>query len=94
MRLTASIVFATALTAVSIVAGAGGSSVRELLLSMPVTAALGGATTRPIAAQNAFSFAAPNAPREHQRIFSFGNRLFNTNWVMAPASVKAQGGAQ
>ena len=89
MRLIASIVFATALTAVSIVAGAGGSSVRELLLSMPVTAALGGATTRPIAAQNAFSFAAPNAPREHQRIFSFGNRLFNTNWVMAPASVKA-----
>ena len=35
-----------------------------------------------------FSFQAANAPREHQRPFSFGNRLFNTNWVEAPASVK------
>ena len=31
----------------------------------------------------------PNSPREHQRPFSFGNRLFNTNWVEAPGSVKA-----
>ena len=30
-----------------------------------------------------------NGPREHQRPFSFGNRLFNTNWVIAPGSVKS-----
>jgi CxxC motif-containing protein (DUF1111 family) len=62
---------------------------REQLLAIPLTSALGGATTRPISAPNAFSFQAPNAPRKHQRPFSFGNRLFNTNWVEAPASVKS-----
>jgi CxxC motif-containing protein (DUF1111 family) len=59
------------------------------LLAHPVTAQLGGETTRPLNAPNAFSFQAANAPRAHQRPFSFGNRLFNTNWVEAPASVKS-----
>jgi CxxC motif-containing protein (DUF1111 family) len=83
--------FAFGLTAASIVtvkSGATPASLREMLLSLPVTDRLGGDTTRPVAAQNAFSFQAANAPREHQRVFSFGNRLFNTNWVEAPASVK------
>lgn len=31
----------------------------------------------------------PNSPRHHQRPFSFGNRLFNTNWTITPGSVKA-----
>lgn len=62
---------------------------REQLLAIPVSPALGGETTRPLSAPDAFSFEAPNAPREHQRMFSFGNRLFNTNWVAAPASVKS-----
>ena len=30
-----------------------------------------------------------NSPIEHNRPFAFGNRLFNTNWVEAPASVKS-----
>jgi CxxC motif-containing protein (DUF1111 family) len=64
-------------------------TVREQLLSIPLSPALGGETTRPLSAQDAFSFEAPNAPRKHQRPFSFGNRLFNTNWVEAPASVKS-----
>jgi CxxC motif-containing protein (DUF1111 family) len=62
---------------------------RERLLAIPLTSALGGETTRPVSAPNAFSLQAPNAPRKHQRPFSFGNRLFNTNWVEAPASVKS-----
>ncbi len=50
---------------------------------------LGGEGTRPAASPDAFSFQMANSPREHQRPFSFGNRLFNTNWVQAPASVKS-----
>jgi CxxC motif-containing protein (DUF1111 family) len=60
-----------------------------MLLALPVNDQLGGDTSRPLAAQNAFELQAPNAPRKHQRPFSFGNRLFNTNWVEAPASVKS-----
>ena len=64
-------------------------SLREALLAIPVTPALGGAGTRPVASNEAFTFPMANGPREHQRPFSFGNRLFNTNWVMAPGSVKS-----
>jgi CxxC motif-containing protein (DUF1111 family) len=74
---------------VVIVNGASTPSLRDTLLNIPVSDQLGGGTTRPIAAQNAFEFQAQNAPRVHQRPFSFGNRLFNTNWVEAPASVKS-----
>jgi CxxC motif-containing protein (DUF1111 family) len=69
--------------------GAAGVSLREMLLSLTVTDKSGGDTTRPLETPEAFSFQAANAPREHQRPFSFGNRLFNTNWVEAPASVKS-----
>lgn len=55
----------------------------------PLTPALGGDTTRAIAGQTAFTFPAANMLQEHQRAFFFGNRLFNTNWVIAPASVKS-----
>lgn len=82
---------ATVLTLASLAAhhsGASSVSLREQLLAIPVTAQLGGDTTRPLTAQNAFSFQAANSERKHQRPFSFGNRLFNTNWVEAPASVK------
>ena len=64
-------------------------SVREMLGLLPVSSQLGGDTTRPLADGDAFSFQAANAPGKHQRPFSFGNRLFNTNWVEAPASVKS-----
>jgi CxxC motif-containing protein (DUF1111 family) len=62
---------------------------REVLLAIPVTPLLGGDGTRPLANEDAFTFQTPNSPKRHQRPFSFGNRLFNTNWVEAPGSVKA-----
>jgi CxxC motif-containing protein (DUF1111 family) len=62
---------------------------RSELAALPQDGPLGGDTTRPLTSGDAFSFEAPNAPREHQRPFSFGNRLFNTNWVQAPGSVKS-----
>jgi CxxC motif-containing protein (DUF1111 family) len=83
---------AISLTAASMATWAGENSplnLRAFLLGLEQTPALGGGTTRALAAPNAFSFQAANAPREHQRPFSFGNRLFNTNWVEAPASVKS-----
>lgn len=64
-------------------------SLREQLLAVPLSPQLGGDGTRPVASQKAFSLQMPNAARAHQRPFSFGNRLFNTNWVTAPASVKS-----
>jgi CxxC motif-containing protein (DUF1111 family) len=54
-----------------------------------MTPALGGDTTRALEGQTAFTFPAANMRQEHQRAFFFGNRLFNTNWVIAPASVKS-----
>jgi CxxC motif-containing protein (DUF1111 family) len=50
---------------------------------------LGGDGTRPLLANNAFSFPMANIAKDHVRVFSFGNRLFNTNWVEAPGSVKS-----
>jgi CxxC motif-containing protein (DUF1111 family) len=50
---------------------------------------LGGATTRAIDGKTAFTFPSANIKAEHQRDFFFGNRLFNTNWVIAPSSVKS-----
>jgi CxxC motif-containing protein (DUF1111 family) len=37
--------------------------------------------------RDAFAQPAPSLDRDQLRIFNFGNRLFNTNWVAAPASV-------
>ncbi len=54
-----------------------------------MTPALGGETTRALEGQIAFTFPAANMRQENQRAFFFGNRLFNTNWVIAPASVKS-----
>ena len=68
---------------------AGVLPLREMLLAIPVTPRLGGDGTRPVANDDAFTFQTPNSPKRHQRPFSFGNRLFNTNWVEAPGSVKA-----
>jgi CxxC motif-containing protein (DUF1111 family) len=55
----------------------------------PISPNLGGDTTRAIEGKTAFTFPAQNILKEHQRDFFFGNRLFNTNWVVAPASVKS-----
>jgi CxxC motif-containing protein (DUF1111 family) len=54
-----------------------------------VSPGLGGATTRALDSKTAFTFPAANIKAEHQRDFFFGNRLFNTNWVTAPSSVKS-----
>jgi CxxC motif-containing protein (DUF1111 family) len=67
---------------------AGVLPLREMLLTIPVTEQLGGDGTRPVTNGDAFTFQTPNSPKQHQRPFSFGNRLFNTNWVEAPGSVK------
>jgi CxxC motif-containing protein (DUF1111 family) len=86
------IAVATALTILNLAAFgslASGISLRQQLLDVPATLNLGGDTTRPLDAPNAFSFPAGNLPPENARAFSFGNRLFNTNWVEAPASVKS-----
>ncbi len=53
------------------------------------TSQLGGDTTRALTGLTAFTFPVANLGQEHQRAFFFGNRLFNTNWVIAPASVKS-----
>ena len=53
------------------------------------TSRLGGAGTRDIVGEKAFTLPAANAGKPHMRPFFFGNRLFNTNWVQAPGSVKA-----
>ena len=67
---------------------AGIVSLRDMLLAIPLSPNLGGDGTRPVSSDAAFSFQTVNSPENHQRPFSFGNRLFNTNWVEAPASVK------
>ncbi len=36
----------------------------------------------------AFTLPMANMPVEKMRLFTFGNRLFNTNWVVAPSSTK------
>jgi len=54
-----------------------------------LTTQLGGDTTLVIANENAYARAVPTLPTEELRKFTFGNRLFNTNWVTAPASVDA-----
>jgi CxxC motif-containing protein (DUF1111 family) len=54
-----------------------------------LTPNLGGDATLAIANENAYARAVPVLPTEDLRQFTFGNRLFNTNWVTAPASVDA-----
>jgi CxxC motif-containing protein (DUF1111 family) len=89
-RVKLSIASALALAAfASLGSRADAPNLRDVLLSIPLTNQLGGDGTRPIASDNAFALQTPNSPKRHQRPFSFGNRLFNTNWVEAPGSVKA-----
>jgi CxxC motif-containing protein (DUF1111 family) len=85
--ITASLLTLASLAALS--SEAGVLPLREMLLAIPLTEQLGGDGTRPVTNADAFTFQTPNSPKQHQRPFSFGNRLFNTNWVEAPGSVKA-----
>ncbi len=52
----------------------------------------GGATTVESRSQEAFAKPAANLPTPRLRDFTFGNKLFNTNWVIAPASVTSLDG--
>ena len=65
------------------------ASVRDMLTALAVSPQLGGDTTRVIQSSASFTFLIENAGPGQARIFSFGNRLFNTNWVQAPGSVKS-----
>jgi CxxC motif-containing protein (DUF1111 family) len=82
--LAAGAVAAAAVAAPDAVAG-----LRAALLAEPLTPQLGGDTTRLVLSDASFTFLMENAGPDRARVFSFGNRLFNTNWVQAPGSVKA-----
>ncbi|MGH8316123.1 MAG: di-heme oxidoredictase family protein, partial [Steroidobacterales bacterium] len=57
-----------------------------------LTTQLGGDATMAVSNENAYAFPIPTMPTEDLRKFTFGNRIFNTNWVTAPASVAALDG--
>lgn len=52
----------------------------------------GGDATVFTQSRDAFAKPVPNIPTAKLRDFAFGNKLFNTNWVMAPASVNSLDG--
>lgn len=62
---------------------------RTALLALPFVPALGGDGSRAVATDKAFTLPMANLPKARLRTFFFGNRLFNTNWTVAPGSVQA-----
>lgn len=52
----------------------------------------GGSTTVSVTNHDAFARPLANLPMTDLRQFTFGNKLFNTNWVEAPASVRSLDG--
>ncbi len=77
------------LAGIAIAAAAQSPSLRAELIAAPVDARLGGGTTIVSATDQAFTFLAPNAAADEQRLFAFGNRLFNTQWAEFPGSVQS-----
>jgi CxxC motif-containing protein (DUF1111 family) len=75
--------------AVAVAASAQSPSLRAALIAAPIDARLGADTTIVSATDQAFTFLAPNAPADEQRLFAFGNRLFNTQWTEFPGSVQS-----
>jgi CxxC motif-containing protein (DUF1111 family) len=61
-------------------------SLEEEVAMQPRTALSGGAATVHNASPVAFSLSVPGLSPELREDFTFGNRLFNTNWVIAPSS--------
>jgi CxxC motif-containing protein (DUF1111 family) len=57
-------------------------------LAQPAVPA-GGRTTQASTTRDAFSLPAANMPPAKVHDFFLGNRLFNTNWIVAPASVES-----
>ena len=80
------LVLLASLSVLSVSAGAAQNTPQK------ITPYPGGETTQQTRGKNSFSLPAANLNRKDLRIFFFGNRLFNTNWVVAPASVKSLDG--
>ncbi len=59
------------------------------VLAATVSVAPGGVLTRKLDNRDAFTRPAPTLSPQELRDFNFGNRVFNTNWAVAPASVDA-----
>jgi len=82
--------------AVAAVSAPAGSELASPPASEPASEAArarpGGAVTVEDRTSKAFAQPAPNLPVRRLRDFAFGNRLFNTNWVTAPASVASLDG--
>lgn len=64
-----------------------GAEVSEPALAAPPSR-LGGETTVDVTNKHAFGRSLANLPVAQLRTFAYGNRLFNTTWVTAPASVE------
>jgi CxxC motif-containing protein (DUF1111 family) len=60
------------------------AGVREQLGQMPLTPALGGETTRPLATVEAFTFVTANASDSVREAFQRGNVIFNQAWDPLP----------
>ena len=61
--------------------------VSVLFIALPLAAAkLSVGYTHEVSTRDAFSQAAPALNKADLQVFNFGSRLFNTNWVVAPAS--------
>ena len=67
---------------------ADSNGVRAALLATPFTASLGGATTIDDTGADAFTHLAANAPKDRQKDFNLGSRLFAIEWVPFPNAVK------
>ena len=70
---------------IALLLGYGGA----LAAATQFAATPGGALTRATDNRNSFALPAPGLTSAELRDFNFGNRLFNTNWLVAPASVDA-----
>lgn len=84
--------------AIAVVAGALFASIiyiyaqRDDSLSVSGSPLSGGATTVNDTSRDAFARPLANLPTARLREFAFGNKLFNTNWVQAPASLTSLDG--
>lgn len=74
------------LAALGAAASAHANSLREELLSVPLSDNLGGATTRPVATKEAFTFVAGNASPANRALFTFGNQMFTVEWKPTPGA--------
>lgn len=72
----------------AVIAALGGLLAGTLLAASPAIKP-GGALTRTLDNRDAFTRPAPGLTPRELRDFNFGNRVFNTNWAVAPASVDA-----